>query len=237
MKRIIHRANGGAYPENTLEALEEMVQADAEGIEIDIQLSKDNVPVVYHDPHLGRLTGRDSLLRELSVTELKSLKVISKSSDKSGTIPTLDEAIRIVKGKKHFYIEMKRGDVDKIAESVIKVMSERLSEDSFTLSSFDPNLIKAVKEKNENVRTGYIFSTKLRRFFLNRTENQVGGFDQWHIENGLLNERFLKKAGKRNREVMVWKANSEAQMKRCIGMGVDGIITDNITKLNKVLSE
>ena len=213
-----------------------MVQADAEGIEIDIPLSKDNIPMVYHDPHLGRLTGRDSLLRELSVTELKSLKVISKSSDKSGTIPTLDEAIEILKGKKHLYIELKKGDVNKIAENVSKVIRKTLSEDSYTLSSFDPNLIKAVKEKNENVRTGYIFSTQLRRFFLNRTEKQVGGFDQWHIENGLLNERLLKKAGKRNREVMVWKVNSEVQMKRCIGMGVDGIITDNITKLNEVLS-
>ena len=213
-----------------------MVQADAEGIEIDIQLSKDNTPMVYHDPHLGRLTGRGSLLRELSVTELKSLTVSSDSSGKSGTIPTLEEAIAIVKGKKHLYIELKKGDAGKIAESVLNVLKERLSEDSFTLSSFDPNLIKAVKSKNAQVRTGYIFSTHLQRFFLNRTEKEVGGFDQWHIENGLLNERLLKKAGKQNREVMVWKVNSEVQMKRCIGMGVDGIITDNITKLNEVLS-
>lgn len=236
MQRIIHRANGGAYPENTLEALEEMVQADAEGIEIDIQLSKENVPMVFHDPHLGRLTGRDSLVRELSVTELKSLRVRSDSSGKSGTIPTLDEAIEIVKEKKLFYIELKKGDSDKIVESVLSVIDKRLSTDSFTLSSFDPNLIKAVKDKNEKVRTGYIFSTQFRRFFLNRTEKQVGGFDQWYIENSLLNERLLKKAGKRNREVMVWKVNSEVQMKRCIGMGVDGIITDNITELNEVLS-
>lgn len=236
MERIIHRANGGAYPENTLEALEEMTQADAEGIEIDIQLSKDNVPMVFHDPHLGRLTGRESLVRELSVTELKSLKVSPNSSDKSGTIPTLEEAIGIVRDKKQFCIELKKGDSDKIAEKVLKLLDNRLSEDSFTLSSFDPKLIKAVKDKNENVRTGYIFSTQFRRFFLNRTEKQVGGFDQWYIENGLLNERLLKKAGKRNREVMVWKVNSKVQMKRCIGMGVDGIITDNITELNKVLS-
>ncbi len=214
-----------------------MVQADAEGIEIDIQLSKENVPVVFHDPHLGRLTDRDSLLRELSVTELKSLKVSSNSSDESGTIPTLDEAIEILKGKKMLYIELKKGDSYKIAESVLNVLKERLSTDSYILSSYDPKLIKAVKEKNENVRTGYVFSNKLRRFFLNRTENQVGGFDQWHIKNGLLNERLLKKAGKRNREVMVWRVNSEVQMKRCIKMGVDGIITDNIDKLNKVLSE
>ena len=192
--------------------------------------------MVFHNPHLRGLTGRESFVRELSVTELKSLKVSSNSSDKSGTIPTLDEAIEILKGKKMFYVELKKGDSDKIAESVLNVLKERLSEDSFTLSSFDPKLIKAVKDKNENVRTGYIFSTQLRRFFLNRTEKQVGGFDQWHIENGLLNERLLKKAGKRNREVMVWKVNSEVQMKRCIGVCVDGIITDNITELNEVLS-
>ena len=193
--------------------------------------------MVYHDPHLGRLTGRGSLLRELSVTELKLLKVSSYSSDKSGTIPTLDEAIAVVKGKMMFYIELKKGDSDKIAESVLSVIDKRLSEDSFTFSSFDPKLIKAVKAKNENVRTAYIFDTHIRRIFLNRTEKQVGGFDQWHIENGLLNERLLKKAGKQNREVMVWKVNSEVQMKRCIELGVDGIITDDIDKLNKVLSK
>ena len=104
-----------------------MSQFDAEGIEIDIQLSKDDVPMVFHDPHLGRLTGRESLVRELSVAELKSLKVSSNSSTKSGTIPTLDEAIAVVKGKKMFYIELKKGDSDKIAESVLNVLKEWLS--------------------------------------------------------------------------------------------------------------
>ena len=213
-----------------------MVQADAEGIEFDIQLSKDSVPMIFHDPHLGRLTGKDALVRELSFSELKALKVRSKSSDNSGTIPTLDEALEIVKGKKQLYIELKKGDSNKIAESVLSVIDNRLSEDSFTLSSFDPDIIIAVKTRIENVRTGYIFATKLHRFFLNRTEKKVGGCDQWHIENGLLNERLLKTAGKQNREVMVWKVNSEDQMKRCLEMGVDGIITDNINRLNEVLS-
>ena len=237
MERIIHRANGGDYPENTLEALEEMVQVDAEGIEIDIQLSKDDVPVVYHDPHLGRMTGRDSLVRGLSVSKLKSLRVRSDSLGKSGTIPTLDEAIEIVKGKKRFYIELKKGDAIKISESVLNVIGNKLSTDSFILSSFDPKIIKAVKAKNEQIRTGYIFATLLRRFFLNGAEKQVGGFDQWHIENGLLNSKLLKKAGLMNRKVMVWKVNSEPQMRRCIRKGADGIITDEIELLNKVLSE
>ena len=237
MKRIIHRANGGVYPENTLEALEEMVQVDAEGIEIDIQLSKDDVPMVYHDPHLGRLTGRDSFVRDLSVSELKSLEVRSKSSGKGGAIPTLDEAIAVVKGKKLFYIELKKGDADKISESVLNIIGDRLSTDSFVLSSFDTKLIRSIKARDDNIRTGYIFASQLRRFFLNRTEKAVGGFDQWHIEKGLLNSRLLKKAGKINREVMVWKVNSENEMNRCIEMGVDGIITDDIYKLNEVLSE
>ena len=237
MERIIHRANGGQYPENTLEALEEMVQIDAEGIEIDIQLSKDDIPVVFHDPRLRRMTGKDSFVRELSVAELKSLSVRKGKSDKAGTIPTLEEAIEIVKGKKLFYIELKKGDVNKITESVLKVINKRLSIESFRLSSFDPKIIKAVKARNENIRTGYIFATPHRRFLLNRTEKMVGGFDQWHIEKGLLNTRLLKKAVKMNREVMVWKVNRKSQMKRCIRMKVDGIITDKIIKFNELLSE
>ncbi len=237
MKRIIHRANGGVYPESALEALEEMVQADAEGIEIDIQLSKDDVPMVYHDPHLGRLTGRDLFVRELSVSELKSLDVRSKSSGKGGTIPTLDEAIDIVKGKKLFYIELKKGDLNKIPETVLKVINNRLSTESFVLSSFDTRIIRSIKARDDNVRTGYIFASPLRRFFLNRTEKEVGGFDQWYVEKGMLSSRLLKKAREMNREVMVWTVNSETEMRRCIEMGVDGIITDDINRLNEVLSE
>ena len=214
-----------------------MVQADADGIEIDIQLSKDDVPIVYHDPHLGRMTERDSLVRELSVPDLKALDVRSKRSSEKGTIPTLDEAIEIVKGNKMFYIDLKKGDANKIAESVLNAIDGKLSTDSFTLSSFDPNIIRSVKAINKNVRTAYIFANQLRRFFLNRTEKKVGGFDQWHIENNLLSSRLLKNAAEMNREVMVWKVNHRDQMKRCIEMGVDGIITDDINKLNEFMSE
>ena len=124
-----------------------MVQADAEGIEFDLQLSKDSVPMVYHDPHLKRMTSVDKLVSDLTANELKALKVRSKSSDNSGTIPTLDEALEIIIGKKQLYIELKKGDSNKIAESVLSVIDNRLSEDSFTLSSFDPDLIKAVKTR------------------------------------------------------------------------------------------
>lgn len=237
MERIIHRANGGDYPENTLQALEQMVEIGAEGIEIDIQLSKDEMPMVFHDPHLGRLTGRDSFVKELTTSEIKTLEVRSIKNDKNGTIPTLDEAIEIVQNKKHLYIELKKGDADKIAKNVLNVIGKRLSVVSFTLSSFDVKIIRSVKIQNSSVRTGYIFASPFKRFFLNRTEKLVGGFDQWHIENNLLNSKLLKKAGEMNRKVMVWKVNSEPQMRRCIRKGADGIITDEIELLNEVLSE
>ncbi len=237
MERIIHRANGGDYPENTLQALEQMVEIGAEGIEIDIQLSKDEMPMVFHDPHLVRLTGRDSFVKELTTSEIKTLEVRSIKNDKNGTIPTLDEAIEIVQNKKHLYIELKKGDADKIAKSVLNVIGKRLSVVSFTLSSFDVKIIRSVKIQNSSVRTGYIFASPFKRFFLNRTEKLVGGFDQWHIENNLLKSKLLKKAGELNRKVMVWKVNSEPQMRRCIRKGADGIITDEIELLNEVLSE
>jgi len=107
MNRILHRANTGKHPENTLEALKDAVQADAEGIEIDVRLSSDGIPMVIHDSRLHKLTGHWDRVENMTAAEIKSLKVVSEDEKTEGTIPTLVEAIELVNGKKELYVELK----------------------------------------------------------------------------------------------------------------------------------
>ena len=93
MERIIHRANGGEFPENTLEAIGWAVQTDADAVEIDLMLSADEVPVLSHDYRLGRMSSSRKKVWELTVSELKKLRIRSDDLKREGTFATLGEAI------------------------------------------------------------------------------------------------------------------------------------------------
>lgn len=72
-KIIAHRGDAERYPENSLAALKAAAEAGADGVELDVQFSRDGVPMVIHDASLARLTGADGSVAELSAQELGEL--------------------------------------------------------------------------------------------------------------------------------------------------------------------
>lgn len=237
MKRIIHRANTGKYPENTLEALEDAVQADADAIEIDVRLSSDGVPIVIHDSRLHKLTGRWDRVEYLTAAELKTLKVSSKNAEKEGKIPTLAEAIEIINDKKEIIIDLKPGVTQKIVESVTNDLHRCKPHESIVLSSFDPKILGGFNKGSHGFHTAYIFESIYRRFSIARAETNNGEFQQWHPNFSRLNSRLMSMAKDEKKKVMTWDVNSQTEMEKCIALGVDGIITDEIGLLNTVLGE
>ncbi|MBE0499679.1 MAG: hypothetical protein IBX43_10675 [Campylobacterales bacterium] len=109
MKIIAHRGFSGNYPENTLLAFEKALDAGADGIETDLQLSRDNVPVLFHDDTLKRITGVDKKPREFTLAELQSLDVGSwfDSAYKNEHIPSLDELLNLCKARAILILEIK----------------------------------------------------------------------------------------------------------------------------------
>ena len=94
--------NEGDAPENSLKAFEAAV-SHGYGIELDIQLSRDGVPVVFHDFTLTRNCGVDKRVKDLSVEELKQLRLFHSRE----TIPTLKEVLALVDGRVPLLIEFK----------------------------------------------------------------------------------------------------------------------------------
>ncbi len=70
-----HRGASAYALENSFRAFEKALELGADGIELDIQLSKEGIPVVYHDPQLSRLVGINKLVNECTVEELLSFKL------------------------------------------------------------------------------------------------------------------------------------------------------------------
>ena len=74
---IAHRGYSGKFDENTMIAFKKAIEYKADGIEIDVQLSKDNIPVIIHDETLDRTTNGSGYVKDYTLAELKSFKTKS----------------------------------------------------------------------------------------------------------------------------------------------------------------
>lgn len=131
--RGLHDKN---IPENSLEAFQKAINYGF-NIELDVQLSKDNVPVVFHDFNLKRMTGYDKDVNQLTLSEIKQLRLLD---DPAAVIPTLEETLRLCQGKTGLLIEIKKLGYDFVSyaeEDVILPVLQRYKGD-FIVKSFNP---------------------------------------------------------------------------------------------------
>lgn len=132
---VAHRGLRLSHPENSLPAIHAAIEAGADAVEVDIQFSKDKVPMLFHDETLLRTTGQHGHIFDYTCEELKQLNANERErlgdASPPTVIPTLDELVGIIKqypGVK-FYIELKRHslqhfDLPPLVQQIIDVLQE-----------------------------------------------------------------------------------------------------------------
>ena len=161
-----HRGlHGEDLPENSLGAFERAA-AHRYGIELDVQLSRDGVPMVFHDDSLKRVCGVDALLRDLDFEELRRLRL---SGDERYLIPTLSEVLELVDGRVPLLIELKTGSTG-LWSAVIPLLDEYRG--AFCIESFDPRLLAEVGRTRPQFARGQLVGRSVKEkhtksFFVN----------------------------------------------------------------------
>ena len=153
----VHRGlHGNGAPENSLAAFEAACKAGY-GIELDVQLSKDGVVMVFHDYSLLRMTGRDKKLSELDSNELSGLFL--NGSDQ--TIPTFKQVLDLVDGRVPILVELKGEDLD---TSLCTKVAEHLKDynGAYCLESFNPLLIGNMKKQFPKAFCGLLYTNVCR---------------------------------------------------------------------------
>lgn len=113
LRLIGHRGERADYPENTVAALEAAIAAGADGVELDVRFTADEVPVLLHDRDLHRMTGRSELLSETAAATLAELPACEPERFggerfRELRIPTLAEAVEALRGSEALvFVEMK----------------------------------------------------------------------------------------------------------------------------------
>lgn len=152
-----HRGlHGGEIPENSLAAFEKACEAGF-GIELDVQLSRDGVVMVFHDYTLSRMTGREGKLKELDAAELQTLSLNGTSE----TIPTFAEVLALVDGRVPLLVELKGENMD---TSLCEKVASHLTayKGAYCLESFNPLLIGKMGKYLPEAYRGLLYTNVCR---------------------------------------------------------------------------
>ncbi len=162
---IAHRGDSAHRPENTLVAFKRALEVGADIVEFDVQLTKDGEVVVLHDVTVNRTTSGTGSVRDLTLAELKKLDAGFPqkfgSSHAGERIPTLEEALRLLRGRAKVMVEIKResvtADDDGIEARVIAAVRKTKVESEVALISFERRSLLRCKTQAPEIRRGHIF--------------------------------------------------------------------------------
>ena len=150
-----HRGlHDGQLPENSLGAFQSAVE-HRYGIELDIQLSKDKIPMVFHDETLNRVCGVDGKLAEYTCEELQQMHLL----DTQYVIPTLREVLELVDGRVPLLIEFKPGPTE-LCDIACPILDEYNG--IFCVESFDPFILKRIKLIRPRFARGQLVTNSIK---------------------------------------------------------------------------
>lgn len=166
MRDYAHRGlHGNGVPENSLLAFELACQR-GDGIELDVQLSRDGVVMVFHDYTLNRVTGVDKKLCDLDASELTKISLAGTDQK----IPTFTEVLALVNSRVPLLVELKGENFDvSLCKKVADILLEYTGE--YCIESFNPLLIKEIKKYLPHAFRGQLYTNiwrdRSRRSLLN----------------------------------------------------------------------
>lgn len=236
---IAHRGVPHLAPENTMASFKAAIAMGVDGIETDIQLTKDGVMVICHDEMLDRTTDGKGLLKDYTLRELKSISAGSWFSDEFAAerIPTLEEFLDLVKDTDIMLdIEIKSGVVlyPGIEKKLIAMLREFGLGERTIISSFNHYSLVECKGIDSAIKTGALYMCGLVSPW--EYAKRIGA-DALHPYFYNVRPEIMKGIRENNVVVNPFTVNGEAQMKYMIRMGVDGIITDYPDRLHKLKKE
>ncbi|MDI9455798.1 MAG: glycerophosphodiester phosphodiesterase [Spirochaetota bacterium] len=229
MKIYAHRGYSGAYPENTMLAFAKALEANADGIELDVQLSKDGHVVIIHDETLDRTTDGKGKVADHTLAELRKVNAakLYKGGSEFQAIPTFDEYCAWVSTTDLITnVELKTGLVyyPDLEAKCIEIIRKYKLEEKVFFSSFNHLSLVTAQKLEPKIKVGAL----VMEWGLEGAGKAVKayGFDYYHPAFQSLGKAQVEECHAHGIKVNVWTVNSMKALEECYEWGVDGIFTD-----------
>ena len=219
IRAIAHRGFSSRYPENTMLAFTRALELGADGAEFDVQLTKDGVPVIFHDESLQRITGDLRLVKDLTLQELQAfdLSYRFKGACEPQRIPTLEEYFSLVKDRNFLNVlEFKTAifEYDGIEQQVIDLIHQFALEDRIVLSSFNHYTLLRCKVLAPELPCGILYECRIAQpqDYCNRL-----GMQYLHPDYRFLSDEELSKYERAGVKTSPWTVDSDEDIRYLLG--------------------
>lgn len=239
-RMIAHRGASSDAPENTLAAFRLAVESGADGVEFDVRLSKDGVPVVIHDADLIRTAGINKPVAEMTAAELGRVDNGSWFGGEFAgeRIPTLAETLDAISDLDGpIYIELKcgRDEVDPLALSVCNIAAASKVFRNVIVKGFNPAVVPVVKTIAPNILAYCLFDIGAADIFRQTTfipklAYELGA-DGISLHSGLADADLIAEARRIGLRTAAWTIDDESGFTAAANAGIEDIITNEPAKL------
>ena len=228
MKVWAHRGASGYLPENTMEAFELAIEQKADGIELDVQLSRDGEIMVLHDESVDRVTNSSGLLKDFTFSQLKEMRINpGKGPDKIYRIPTLAEVLDLMRHTDmKVNIELKNSIFlyEGMEEKVITLVKNLGMEEQVIYSSFNHYSLRKIHEMEPEAETGLLMcdgwidvASYAKKIGVNALHPAV-----YHLQY----PDFVQNCREQGLKLHVWTANQPEHFAMVKSAGADAVITN-----------
>lgn len=238
-KNIAHRGFSARFPENTMRSFRGAVEAGCDGIELDIQLSKDGEPVIIHDENLKRVTGRPGFVKDFTLEELKKFDAANGFDGTYGfqPIPTLREYFEYIRDKDVFTnIELKNSifSYDGMEEKMIALIQKFGLTDNVLFSSFNHFSMMKCKKLSPSSKCACLTSSWL--IGAGAYARKIG-LDFINPCYTFLTDENIRELNENSIGAQAWTVDDEDAMRRFADRGIFAVITNRPDRMKQVLEE
>lgn len=242
----------GLYPGNTPVFLQQMAAMQVDVLEMDVHATADDELVLMHDDTVDRTTDGKGAIRDKTLAELRELNVAYHWSQDGSTYPYRENPQRILTVDEVFQayprypmvIELKTPDPE-AARALCRKLQAYNKSNLVIVSSFHQQAIDTLREDCPQVATGagsdevkfFAAATKLHFFRLLSPRYQALHIPTDYDGITLIDRNSVRQVQDHGVRVDVWTVNDEAEMRRLIDLGVDGIMTDRPDRLMNIIQE
>ena len=242
---IGHRGASAIAPENTMAAFREAIAAGADGIEFDVRLTRDGVPVVIHDSTLHRTAGSPQRIADLTWAELKSIKVGSWFARKKNlppgsfgneTVPSLRELFTLFQSNDLVLcLEMKcdtAAEQAPLAEACCRLVNEYDLKDRVIVECFKLPALAILKQLDAEIKRAALFepsfstpSVLIDQSIINQATAVGASYLALHYR--LARKGLVETAKLAGLQVALWTVDDPSWVESARAMGIDALISND----------
>ncbi len=230
---VAHRGGALIGNENTLSAFANAVSLGVDMIELDVHLTKDGQVVVCHDETIKRTTDGKGRIEDMTLAEFKRAHALDRKTKKptSETLPTLEEALELIKGHCSVLLEMKRSRKDQypdMEQKVLDIVSKCGMQQSVVYQSFDDAVLETVHSLSPESRIEKLIFCRLPFGLCFDGKFSSFSFEKYSFcasinpMQALTSKRFVRACHKADKQIRVWTVNNPERVLE----GVDAVISN-----------